>query len=155
MKHKLLVAVRGDKGTAQTVEYVRKACSGLSVDKPGIVLFHVLPPLPPWLEAGDVTMLNIQRDNYITTALASGERMLAEMKDALVSQGLPAAFIETEVSDEIGKVSEAILDAARRHECDTIVLGRRGQSMIGQFFGGSVAEQLLRNPIGLTIWLVE
>ncbi|MCG3148506.1 MAG: hypothetical protein PCFJNLEI_01950 [Verrucomicrobiae bacterium] len=155
MKHKLLVAVRGDKGTAKTLAYVRDACLGLDAANVKIVLFHVLPPLPPWLEAGDSATLGLQRDNYIATAFTSGERMLTEMKEGLTREGIPAAAIETDVSDEIGRVGEAILEAAHRHECDTIVLGRRGQSMIGQFFGGSVAEQLLRNPIGLAVWLVE
>jgi nucleotide-binding universal stress UspA family protein len=155
MKHKLLVAVDGDKRSTKTLEYVREACLGATGESGRIVLFHVLPPLPPWLEAADATTVALRRDEYLETALAAGERMLSEMKKQLVAAGIPAECVETEVSDDIGRVSEAILDAARRHGCDTIVLGRRGQSMLGQFFGGGVAEQLLRNPIGFTIWLVE
>ena len=72
------------------------------------------------------------RAAYEKETREAGERMLAEMKELLVREGEPA----------------------RAHGCDTIVVGRRGKSMVGQFLVGSAVEHLLRNPTGFTIWVV-
>ncbi len=60
-----------------------------------------------------------------------------------------------EVSEDRGEVVSQIIKAAEKHGCDTVVVGRRGNSMMGRFFADSVAEQLVRHPIGMSLWLVE
>jgi hypothetical protein len=46
MKHKLLVAVDGEKTSWKTAEYVARTCAGTNQASFGIVIFHVLPALP-------------------------------------------------------------------------------------------------------------
>jgi nucleotide-binding universal stress UspA family protein len=155
MKHRLLVAVDGSKTSGRTISYVAGACAGMKEAEHRIVLFHVLPAMPPWLEAGEAARLEPERDHYQATAIASAERMLGEMKKQLVQAGVPAACVRTEWSDESQNVAGAILDAARQLKCNTIVLGRRGGSMIGQFLAGGVAERVARKRSGFAVWLVE
>ena len=154
MKHRLLVAVDGQKSSAKTVEYVAQACAGTTDAENGIVLFHVLRAMPPSLEAGDAAGVTESRERFVAKATAAAETMLAEFKTQLVRTGVPANGVTSDWVEE-GNIAELILAAARDHQCDTIVLGRRGDSMIGEFLVGGVAEKLLRHRTGYTIWLVE
>jgi nucleotide-binding universal stress UspA family protein len=162
MKHKLLVAVDGEKTTAKTVTYVGRACAGETDADFGIAVLHVLP-VEPVLETWQMARVPERSQAAFREYLAAfrketkeaGLRLLAEMKELLVREGVPAERITTELAAERGNVAPQILNAARAHGCDTIVVGRRGKSMIGQFFLGSVVEHLLRNPTGFTIWVVE
>ncbi|HIU64829.1 MAG TPA: universal stress protein [Candidatus Avacidaminococcus intestinavium] len=66
-----------------------------------------------------------------------GDRVLAMAKEHLIDyEG------ETEYMMKIGHPSEKILDVAKRHECDAIVLGSRGLSSIAEFFLGSVSSKV-------------
>ena len=50
MRHKLLVALDGGKGSSRTVRYVARACAANSDQDPRVILFNVLPNLPPSIE---------------------------------------------------------------------------------------------------------
>jgi nucleotide-binding universal stress UspA family protein len=156
MKHKLLVAVDGEKTSWKTAIYVGRACAGAGDGLGGIVLFHVLPPLPMYYGARDLAA-NIESlaERFDRETRAAAEQMLAEMKERVVREGVHPKAVAVEIADQRGSVVSQVLSAAARHECDTIVIGRRGRSMVGQFFLGSVAEQLLRNRIGFTVWVVQ
>lgn len=154
MKHRLLVAVDGEKTSVKTVRYVARACSGLLPGNMEIVLFHVLAALPPSLEAGDSPGIAEVRARIVEDRKSAAEKLLAGLKKEIVSEGISAVCVKTDWAEDTD-IAKLILDAARQHKCDTIVLGRRGKSMVGQFFGGGVAEKILRNPTGFTVWLVE
>ena len=142
--------------------YVGHACAGVAGKDFGIVVLHVLP-VEPAREPYELARVPEKCKEAFRQYQAAfrketqqaGVRMLAEMKELLVREGVPANCITTEVASERGNVAPQILDAARAHGCDTIVVGRRGKSMVGQFFVGSAVELLLRNPTGFTIWVVS
>lgn len=158
MKHKLLVAVDGEKGSGETAEYVARACAGTNQEGFGIVIFHVLPALPNYYGIAATS----ESDNvgqlatiFETETQKAATRLLAETKDRIIQHGVNPEYVTTEIAKERGQIAPQILQAAADHKCDTIVVGRRGRSMVGQFFLGSVVEHLLRNPVGFTIWVVE
>ncbi len=162
MKHKLLLAVDGEKASLKTAIYVGRACAGAAGADFEIVVLHVLPVVPSresWLMASapeqSQTVFREYQVAFQKETQEAGVRLLAEMKELLVREGVPADRITTELAPERGNVAPQVLTAARAHGCDTIVVGRRGKSMVGQFFVGSVVEHLLRNPTGFTIWVVE
>mgnify|MGYP002260493397 FL=1 len=95
-----------------------------------------------------------RRGRMVAETNKATERLLTGLKTQLVADGVSADCVAIDWAEE-GDTAKSILDAAREHKCDTIVLGRRGKSMIGQFIDGGVAEKLLRNPTGFTIWLVD
>lgn len=156
MSLKLLVAVDGGPTTVHTVRYVAQACRGAPAGNgSAVVLFHVLPPLPPSVESGRSRDAAHSREEQEEQAEKSGETLLEQLKTQLVSAGIPAETIAVASAVDNGDVPAQITEEARRHYCDTIVVGRRGKSMVGQFFSDSVVEKLLRNPIGFTVWVVE
>lgn len=60
-----------------------------------------------------------------------------------------------ELAEHRGDVIPQILKTETERECDTIALGRRDKSMVGQFFMKGVVRKLLRKLIGHTTWVVE
>ncbi len=155
MRHKLLVALDGGKGSSRTVRYVARACAASSDQDPRVILFNVLPNLPPSIEGARPGAAADLRVQFETETMDAAQQMLASMREIMIAEGMPASRIVTEVSEDRGDVVHQIVTTAEKHDCDTVVVGRRGKSMISQIFADSVAEQLVRHPIGMTIWLVE
>ncbi|HTS16095.1 MAG TPA: universal stress protein [Verrucomicrobiae bacterium] len=156
MKHKLLVAVDGEKASLRIIDYVARACVGSNDEEFAVVVFHVLPAFPIYDYMAGVTIPIRKALEWFDdrTRLAATE-ILAMTKETLVKQGLKAEQVTTEIAKERGNIAPQILQAAADHNCDTIVVGRRGGSMVAAFLLGSVVEHLLRNPVGFAIWVVE
>lgn len=157
MKHKLLVAVDGGKTSLKIIEYVARACAGAHDDEFAMVVFHVLPlfPIYDYLAGANAPVGDILDwfDNHTRTVATE---ILAKAKETLVKQGgVKLEWVTTEIAKQRGMIAPQILQAATDHKCDTIVVGRRGGSMVAAFFLGSVVEHLLRNPVGFAIWVVQ
>ena len=156
MKHKLLVAVDGEKPSLRIIDYVARACGGSNDDEFAIVVFHVLPTFPIYDYMAGVTFpIRIALEMFDNRTRLAGTEILAKTKDTLVKRGLKTEQVTTEIAKERGNIAPQILQAAADHGCDTIVVGRCGGSMVAAFLLGSVVEHLLRNPVGFTIWVVE
>jgi nucleotide-binding universal stress UspA family protein len=156
MKHRILVAVDGEKNSWNTAKYVGLACAGKPEIGFEIVVFHVLPVLPPYGISDTFAPQMAQlADQFLKETRDAAVKMLAEIKQRIVEQGVEPEFVKTLLAPERGNIAPQILQAATAHNCDTIALGRRGKSMFSQFFLGSVVEYLLRHPTGFTIWVVE
>jgi nucleotide-binding universal stress UspA family protein len=156
MKHRILVAVDGEKNSWHTAKYVGLACAGKPENGFEIVVFHVLPILPPYGITEQYTPQIAQlAEQFTKETHAAAVKMLTQIKQRIVEQGVEPEFVKTEIAPERGSIAPQILQAATAHHCDTIALGRRGKSMFSQFFLGSVVEYLLRHPTGFTIWVVE
>lgn len=73
------------------------------------------------------------------------------------AEELAALGLDVDIDVEIvtaGSVAEGILDSAREHDVDVIVMTTHGRSGIGRWVFGSVADQLLRNA-DRPVWLVR
>jgi nucleotide-binding universal stress UspA family protein len=157
MKHKLLIAVDGEKTSSKVIDYVARACAGSNNDEFAIVIFHVLPAFPAYdYLAGGYAPDRDVLDWFDNQTRLAGTEILAKSKETPVKQGgVKPERVTTETAKERGAIAPQILQAAADHNCDTIVVGRRDRSMVAAFFLGSVVEHLLRNPVGFAIWVVE
>jgi len=155
MKHKLLVAVDGTKSSFKIVDYVAQAFAGNETAGVRIVVLHVLPRLPPNVEGSKAAAADQRAEEFAANARDKAEQMLAQIKHRMVRAGVNPEALTTEAADEEGDVVEQIIQAASKQTCDTIVAGRREQSIFGRFLGGSVGEHLLRKAVGYAIWLIE
>jgi nucleotide-binding universal stress UspA family protein len=154
MKHRLLVAVDGTKSSFKTAMYAAQACAGSDTPGVSIVLFHVLPGLPPHVEGSKAAEADKRAEEFGAKAWNKAEQTLAQIKEYIVHAGVKAKCVVTGIAEE-GDAVTKIIHAAATHGCDTIVVGRHGKSMISKFFTGSIVEHLLRNPVGYTVWVVE
>lgn len=120
-----------------------------------IVVFHVLPRLPPHVEGSTAAAADKRPENFDAKAWDKAEQTLAQIKERIILAGVPPKCVTTEIAKEEGDVVAQLIDAAATNGCNTIVVGRDNKSMFSKFLGGSVIEHLLRKPIGFTIWVVE
>lgn len=60
-----------------------------------------------------------------------------------------------DVIEETGDYANMIIDKAKEYGCKTIVLGKKGDSIISEYLIGSTAEKVSRFSKGFTIWLVD
>ncbi len=156
MNHKLLVAVEGGMESLETVLYAARACAGQNGPRSGaMVILHVLPPLPPSVESSEVEATRTLAARLSAENKRAAEIRLKELKTRAVQEGVAPESVQIEIAEDSDIVLEQILRAASAHGCDTVVVGRRGQSLLREFLAGSVVERLLWKPIGFAVWIVE
>ena len=118
-------------------ERVVKAAAQLAQDKNShLWLIHVAAPDPSFVgyEAGPDHV----RDNRAKT-LHREHRTLQESAQWLRDAGLEVTPLLVQ-----GPTAETLLDQARRHEADVIVVGSHGHSALHDLVAGNVTQAILR-----------
>jgi nucleotide-binding universal stress UspA family protein len=101
------------------------------------VLLHVLEPLPLHFESAFGTFVNTEG---LMRIRENAEKLLEEAKTKY-----PDRSFVTELKE--GKASSLVLDAAKRHRVDLIVMGTHGRGGLEHLFLGSVAARVVRRAI--------
>jgi nucleotide-binding universal stress UspA family protein len=113
-----------------------------------LTLLHVQPPLPvPLVGMGDMldpaTVESLSR-----TAARESERIVMEAQAAAADGGLT---IQTEVVKQ-DLPYRAIVDAAKRHRCDLIVMASHGRKgLAGLLLGSETQRVLLHAPMPVLV----
>lgn len=100
-----------------------------------ITLLQVVPPIEEVITDGEEFAIDQQWERRRAGAL----RYLNRICDRPEWRGL-----HTHVAVEMGKPAEAILDFARRHNVNRIVMATHGRTGLGRWVYGSVADKVLR-----------
>ncbi|MGD2268793.1 MAG: universal stress protein [Desulfobacterales bacterium] len=85
------------------------------------------------------------------------EEITPYMKKAhqtLIDAGVDAALISARVADGSRRPAKDILREAKRHECGTIVMGRRGVSNEAEFTMGSITRKVIEDCTDMAVWIV-
>lgn len=98
------------------------------------ILFHVLEPLPMHMESAFGPFVN-------TEGLTRIRENARELIEGAVQRYPDRKFV-TELLE--GKPDALILDAAKRHSADLIVMGTHGRGGLEDFFLGSTAARIVR-----------
>ena len=163
---KVLLAVDGSQATNAAVALVARIFAPHVDGGAAITLFHVAESLPDdLLRAGDAARAAEFRkmsDDFDAQRKREGERLLDRQRQALLDAGIAEAGIERKLVTRdtrpgAGKVMAAIaiIEEMRAGEYDIVCLGRRGASGAEGSFLGSVAEKVLREARGRTVWVVD
>lgn len=166
--NRLLLVVDQSSSSKQAVEYVATVLASRRGFQ--LCLAHFLSQLPPeMLEFGGAEdpereqqldrQLKTEQQRWIATARKRAQRSLNWACARLRNAGLPASSLTTQFSDPLrvqNSVSEEILELARINKCRTIVVGRRSLSWLRRLTAGKdLAEQLVQQGSGFTLWIVE
>lgn len=92
---------------------------------------------------------------WLANAEARIEKVFAEGRRILESEGIDSSRITTQVIRGAESRAAAIAEEAKNGDYATIVLGRRGQSKVGDFFMGRVANKLIYAARQHSIWIVN
>ncbi|MEM8885578.1 MAG: universal stress protein [Planctomycetota bacterium] len=98
------------------------------------VLLHVLEPLPIHMESAFGAFVN-------TEGLTRIRENAQQLLDKAIAR-YPGCQFVTELLE--GKPDDLILDAARRHETQLIVMGTHGRGGLEDLFLGSTAGKIVR-----------
>jgi len=115
----------------------------------GITLLHVLEDMSPYR---DSLMMNILGEEKWKDLLETNkDKIIQDLKDRLgkfcdtVSARLPACpFITDDIIVKIGNPAEAILEQAKKMDCDLVVMGTHGHGILGDAMIGSVSRRVVR-----------
>ena len=137
MYNKILVPLDGSELAECSLEHVKKMASGGGVSE--VILLRVVEPIAPndavpWVQA-NYTIADVQRIRR-----DEAKKYLKIAVDNLIKAGLPA---RGEVID--GRAAESIIDYAREHQIDLILISSHGRSGIVRWALGSVADRVLRH----------
>ena len=106
----------------------------LTSDDGVTILLHVLEPLPLHFESAFGSFVNTEG---LTRIRENAERLLSESKAKY-----PGRNFVTELRE--GKPPHLVLEAARRHDAELIVMGTHGRGGLEDLFLGSVAARVVR-----------
>ena len=100
-----------------------------------VTLLLVVPPIEDVISDGEVITIDQQWENRRIHALHYLEKICAR----------PAwKNVNTQVAVEMGNPAEAILDFARKHKVDRIVMSTHGRTGVNRWVYGSIADKVLR-----------
>lgn len=129
MIHRILIPLDGSELAAQALPHGVLQARRFGA---GVVLLRVVEPTPaPVAEWAAPEDLDASRE--------TAESYLAELKKALVAQGL-----DVECHTRMGPPAETLLAFARTEDIDLIAMSTHGRSGIGRWVYGSVADKVLR-----------
>jgi nucleotide-binding universal stress UspA family protein len=168
MSEKILVAVDGSETSLQAVRYV----GDILRDSGGIevTLLHVLEIPPELLEHGGAENsgkehrleehLESQREKWMQSSQKRMEdEFFAPARKILKQKGIQEEDVQIrmKVTTDMPHpdVAMAIIQEIARGGYGTIVLGRRGKSMLRDFVFGSVAFKVIHHVKNCAIWIVE
>ena len=129
---RLLVATDGSDNAARATQHV------LALQRRGVEVRAVVCNVQPPVMSGEVGAV-------APIAIAERKRSLAAAAATAAARApLEAAGVPVAVHEASGDPAEEICAAAQAHECDAIVIGRRGLGALASLVLGSVSAQVVR-----------
>jgi len=133
---RILVPVDGSEKAATAAIHGAELASKLGSE---LLLFHVVPSLPPYVDTSPDRLSNIQQA-IMNEFSRHGREILAKVKDDLEPYGLKIA---TDIA--VGHPAEEIVKKAKEMDCDLVVMGSRGLGEIKGYLLGSVSNRVTRH----------
>lgn len=162
---KVLVCVDHSDSSRKAVAFVGRVLGTCSASDLKITLFHVAEFLPEFVLTDSAEPGLTPRslaEKWGARARQDGEQLLNEQMSALSGAGIPATALETRLIatdclPESRKVAAAlsIIEEMKSGAYDVVCIGRRGASQLTSSFIGGVAEKILREAAGRTVWVVD
>jgi len=163
----LLLAVDKSDASIKAVRFVGNMFGGDTRNDVSVTILHVIESLPDFLvqRCADTEAASAYREvaqEWTANDREAAERLLAEQKQVLVDAGLAEASVQTLVVEKEARPNTekvvaalAIIEEMQRGSYAVVCLGRRSTSPVGSVFLGSVAEKVLREAHGKTVWVVD
>jgi nucleotide-binding universal stress UspA family protein len=164
---KILLAVDKSAASDKAVGFVGGMLAGRGSGDVSLTLLHIVESIPEFLvdHRGSSLAKEVYRqviDECETAHRHEGEQLLDQHRLALIDAGVPEKAIDIklvvkESRPEAKKVIAAlsIIEEMKRGDYPIVALGRRGSSAAEGSFLGSVAEKVLRESNGRTVWVID
>jgi nucleotide-binding universal stress UspA family protein len=154
MEKKLLLAIDGSKNSLMTLDYISHLFQYSPEVK--IVLFHVLPSVPPVYKEGALkdSMAQKYLEGWKKKHQEAIEKILQGSRKRLVKAGWAEAQIQIRAQEKRIGLARDILFEAEKGLYDAIVIGRRGLSRVEEVFLGSVSNKVIQGAGTIPVWVI-
>ena len=146
VNHSIFLAIDGSNGTQRAVDFVAKTIENSDCR---IVLCSVLR---------DFNLYSEKKKNkstgFIKMAFNEIETVLRDAGKSFEAAGIQKKNIVSKIIQGARSRAEAIIEAAKEEDCDTIVFGRKGKSDVADFDIGRIPWKVIHGAREITVWLV-
>jgi len=157
-KRKLLVVVDESPATRKALQYVAQMAAGRPHFRVCLAHSRLAPPRQlVEFRGAEKGRLRAYKSRWISAREITEQRALDRANVVLRQGGIARAAIEAHFCYLVDgtRATKEILALARSRRCDTVVIGRRSLSWLGELISTHPAEELVRQGKGFTIWVVE
>ena len=149
---KVLVAVDSSENALRAVDHAAFMISGTGAE---VTLFHTLRNIGGYFP-GEMTKEDSDMEEaWRRKAGAEITPYLEKSRERMIRSGLDEKKVSIKVVKGTRSPDKDIMKEAREGEYGTIVLGRRGISMLKELFLGSVTNKVLQQSEGFAVWVVQ
>lgn len=153
---KVVIALDGSKDSLKALDYIDLI---FGVDHPlDVVLFHVLPALPPILiddnDPQDRKMRAKMRTREKEHRQAA-EKILEQGKKLLMEKGFSEEHIATEYQRKAKDIARDTCEWSEKRLADAAVIARGERVALGDFFSAGVSSNLVDHCRVAPVWIVS
>ncbi|SPD72198.1 conserved hypothetical protein [uncultured Desulfobacterium sp.] len=147
---KVLIGFDGSKGAMKAVD-----CAG-SLANSSLCIFdlcHVIRPLEIQMGVKSLFNPNVE-DEWIESNIKEIKPIMDEAADHLMRYGVPDNHISKTILKRESSRAEAMVRKAKNDNYGSIVVGRRGISVVEEFFLGRVSTKVIQMANKMAVWVV-
>ncbi|MBF0227071.1 MAG: universal stress protein [Desulfobacterales bacterium] len=145
---KILVAVDGSENSMRAVDFICKVFNNSDIK---IGLIHII--------RGGSTKENgvkkiFSKRNFIENTKDAIIPFIEKAKNNLINYGINANNIDVDIITNVTSRAAAIFEYAKKNNYGTIVAGRRGLSVVTDFFAGRVVNKIVQLANDRSVWII-
>jgi nucleotide-binding universal stress UspA family protein len=148
----VIMAVDPSENALRAVDHAGFMLSGTAGE---VTLFHSKRHLRRFVPLEILEAAPGINELWLQKAQQSIDPYLDKARSILLRNGLSPSQIQIKVVDGSRSPADDILDEARSGGYGTLVMGRRGLSMMREFFMGSVSSKVLQAGAGMAVVIVQ
>lgn len=147
---RIIIGFDGSDGAMKAVN-----CTASMMYRPDreVMLCHVIRPLNIHLGM-DMLFNAIEEDGWINANIEEINPAFDKAKKCLSESGFASDRILTEILKDEASRSGGVIKKARAYGYDTVVVGRRGLTVIEEFIMGRVSRKVLQMAEQMAVWIV-
>jgi len=147
-----IVALDGSAGSMRALDYT---CSLMDGFKGKVVLFHALRHIGyPEPATGRITAFKEVEEGIWDEAKKMLEPTLTAAKERLLKAGRAKDKIVTKIVTGVSSRAGALIEAAKKSDCGSIIVGRTGISQVEDFNIGRVANKVVHGAQNQAVWII-
>ncbi|MFO7964617.1 MAG: universal stress protein [Desulfobacterales bacterium] len=149
---KVIVAFDGSKNAFKAVDRL----AGLAnPDKCEVEICHVIRSISSATSLGDVNVLPVEvEDTWMKESIRNIKPLIADAKKRLIKSGFEPEKVSVKILTHKPSRAFAIVEEAEAGEFGTIVVGRRGLTLVQEFTMGRVGKKIVHAATDHSVWVV-
>ncbi len=148
---KVLIAFDGSAGSTRAVECIS---SMMVKDASSVKICYVIRTISDIYRTAPADMKMVEEDMFKKTR-GVVEPLIENALESLVASGFKPDNVSHEIKQNEYSRARAVVDDATSNRFGTIVVGRRGLSLVEEFFIGRVSKKVLQLGGNAAVWIVN